>query len=336
MTFTIPNSSGTYDARQAEPDKIDIDILAAGFNAFGVISGCTISATTSSLVLNVAVGVVLNAGCKVPVSAGTVTLTSGDATFARFDIVNVTTSGAVQVTNGTASSTPVFPTIATTSVVALAAVFVPVAAVVTSSSQIVDKRVLISEFDADVPQGRFKNNTASTVYYSVPGVALVSQGTLALTSPADYFFPMFIATTVTFDQLAAEVTTAAVASGVTFRMGLYKADTNWQPTSLVTDSGAIGATSAGIRTFTPGTPIVLPPGRYVGVIAASSTPTMRTVLGTVAGAAYLDTLGSSLIISQFRNARAFAAFPDPGTSWSAVTNAATNPVNMVFLRISTP
>ena len=333
MPFTIPNSSATYDGKQSEPDRVDIDTLVKAFNAGGVISGASATATTSSLVVSLSSGIVLFAGTKITIASGSVTASSGDATNPRFDLLTAATSGAYALVQGTASSAPVFPTPGST-VIVLGALYVPAAATVASSSQVVDKRVIMAETGFEIPTGRFKAS-GTTVYYTIPGVGVTSQSTLALVTAADYFFPMLVSSTVTIDRLAAEVETAAGAVGVTFRMGLYRADTDWQPTALLLDSGTIGATSAGIRTYSPAA-TVLSPGRYLGVMAASSTPTMRTALGSVPGGAYLDTLGATMSITQFRNGRAYAAFPDPGTAWNAVTNAASNPVNMVFLRISVP
>lgn len=335
MTFTIPNSSQTFNAKQAQVDMGDISIFGAGLNAYGLVSGCLPTATTSNLIVSVASGVVLSGGCKVVVGSGTVTLTSGDPTNPRFDLVLVSTSGAISVTNGTASSTPSFPGIVSTSMVALFAVYMPAAASVVSSSQIVDKRLLIAEWDANQPAGRFRNSTASTVYYCIPGVFLTSQTTITVTAGRDNMFPFQVVATITVDQIAMSFGVASTLGGL-IRMGLYKADTDWQPAALVTDSGDLSASSAGLHTFTPTTPLVLPPGRYLTVFNPNnSTMQLEAAIVSSPMQPISDALGTTIFISALQVVRAYAAFPDPGTKWTSGVAQALPFFHPVWLRVST-
>ncbi len=60
--------------------------------------------------------------------------------------------------------------------------------------------------------------------------------------------PIFIAGTMTFDQIVASCDTA-VASSV-FRLGIYGSDTNGRPASLVLDAGTVSTATTGFKTIT--------------------------------------------------------------------------------------
>ena len=45
MSFTLPNLSDAGFADQAEPDKVDFDILAAGSGQTGVLTGCRVASS---------------------------------------------------------------------------------------------------------------------------------------------------------------------------------------------------------------------------------------------------------------------------------------------------
>lgn len=144
MAFTIPNESDAFNADQAEPDKVDIDILVAGLNGNGVVAGCAVAAQgVPDMTCAVASGTIRNAdGTTATVVAGNVTITAADATNPRFDLVVVSSAGVKSVVTGTASASPVFPTIPAASVV-LASVYVPAGGTAIVQGQITDKRVMV-------------------------------------------------------------------------------------------------------------------------------------------------------------------------------------------------
>jgi hypothetical protein len=83
-----------------------------------------------------------------------------------------------------------------------------------------------------------------------------------------FLVPLPVHATMIIDQIAVEVTTAA-AAGVNLRFGIYNADTTTvNPTTLVVDSGNISASTIGVKTYTPASPITLTPALY---FAAFST-----------------------------------------------------------------
>lgn len=144
MAFTIPNSGVAGFADQAEPDSVDIDILAAGLVGTGVVSGCAVTPQGSpDMTVAVAAGTVMVADAPATVTGGNVTITTAHATLPRKDIVVVNGSGTKSVTAGTAAAQPLKPAIPASSVV-LAEVYVPAADTAINANQITDKRVLIT------------------------------------------------------------------------------------------------------------------------------------------------------------------------------------------------
>lgn len=131
---------------QAEPDKVDFDILVAGLNGTGIISGGAVTAQGSpDMTVAVAAGSVQVATTAPAqtVAAGNVVITAADSSNPRFDLVVADNTGAKSAVQGTASATPVFPAIPANSVV-LAAVYVPAGATTITTARIVDKRVMLN------------------------------------------------------------------------------------------------------------------------------------------------------------------------------------------------
>lgn len=145
MAFQIPNDADAAFTSQAAPDKGDFDIIAAGLAGTGVISGCAVTAQGSpDMTLAVAAGTVRVAGVpRATVTAGNVTITTADATNPRFDLVVVSSTGVKSVTAGAPAATPAFPAIPANSVV-LAAVYVPANDTAIGTTQIIDKRVMLT------------------------------------------------------------------------------------------------------------------------------------------------------------------------------------------------
>jgi hypothetical protein len=182
--------------------------------------------------------------------------------------------------------------------------------------------------------GRPKSGTS---YFSVPDINPVSASTTgSILSSTDYYAGFLVRSPIVLDQLAIEV---VAGSATNIRIGLYAADLSWQPVGApLADSGNLDAITPAVKTYSPSAAIVLPPGRYLTVYNADGTPNLRMVRADSPGAAgYDQALGASPVISTWRVARAYAAFPTPGTAWTTTTaNATTATFHSIFLRVTAP
>jgi len=184
---------------------------------------------------------------------------------------------------------------------------------------------------AAVAEGRAKS--ATETMYTVPGVSFVSQTTAVLAASQDRFFPMYIVTAVTLDLLSIQVTVAGAAA-TTARLGIYNANTDWQPTTLVLDAGTVAVDSTGIKSITINQ--ALSAGRYLLVINTDGAPTVRGFRGTGRYTGLIPTLGANAYVETIRNSRAYAVFPSPGTAWDTSVNNSVPLLNVVLTRVSTP
>jgi hypothetical protein len=145
--------------------------------------------------------------------------------------------------------------------------------------------------------GYRKRGTVSPRYYTSPSTGL-AMGTAVLAANTLYAMPMVIENAVTIDQLLINVTTAGTGSSV--RVGIYD-DNNNEPDQRIVDCGAISSATTGVKTYTTGLPISLPPGLYWLVAVCNTTaPQIRgfavggvipllgndATLGTAAGLGY--------------------------------------------------
>ena len=149
--------------------------------------------------------------------------------------------------------------------------------------------------------------------YVIPGHVVVSSSTATFTINRVRYFPIFIDTVTTFDQLLAEVTVAGLA-GETFRAALYNADADLQPTTLIQDFGTLPADAVALISYT--VDLTLPPGRYLLALNTNSaTATLREMR---TAHLFTDDLAANMGINQYFVAQAYGAFPDPGAQWSSI------------------
>ena len=181
--------------------------------------------------------------------------------------------------------------------------------------------------------GRF--NDEGTLQLSIPGVqGATGVGTVAMAIDTVRYYPMVVDHPIQVDQLSVEVTAAGGASTVG-RLGIYHADTDFQPTTLVVDAGTVLVDSTGPKHLAVSPAEVLLPGRYVMAFNSDAAPSLRalrTVHAMWGGIS--DTLGASLLVFQLQATQTFAAFPDPGTQYTAATVSSTGLSFVMFLRVS--
>lgn len=158
------------------------------------------------------------------------------------------------------------------------------------------------------PEGRAKNANG-TVYYSVPGVAF--RGTiLTIMGLERNYQPFRVVSEITVTQMALNVTTAEAGKSV--RLGIYRADEDLQPTSLVVDAGTVSVGTTGKKSLA--VEEVLSPGRYlISFQTDSATAAFR---GWVASTeSLLTSLSANLGAVRFRVATPYEPLPDPGVKW---------------------
>lgn len=196
---------------------------------------------------------------------------------------------------------------------------------------------LAPERDNAFKRGRGKGG--GTTFYTVPGVAFNAVPlTSSLGQNSDRYSPFFVDSPIVVDQLAFEVTTGAALN---VRVGIYPADTDWQPAAgaaPLADSGSISVAATGVKTYTPGTAVYLPRGRYLSVITASANgSSVRAMIGSPPGAPLETALSSTPFETYFIASRAYAAFPTPGTAWtSTLSTDSPGPYHIVVYRITQP
>jgi hypothetical protein len=187
--------------------------------------------------------------------------------------------------------------------------------------------------DPSYKMGRAKA-TGGTVYLSIPGCPVVSTSTASPGNGQDNYGAWFASTPLIIDQLSAEVTTGG---GTNFRMGFYAADANWQPVGApLADSGSLDSVTPAVKTYTPASPIYVPPGRYVSVINADSGTTAFRVFRVAMETAFGTALGSSPFLAAMTVSRAHAAFPTPGTAWTSVTTSTVPLLHYIAYRVTAP
>lgn len=242
MSFTIPNEADAGNANQAEPDKVDFDILAEGSNRNGVDTGCAVSPQGSpDQTVAVAAGHVFINGLLYAVAAGNVSMAAADATNPRFDLVWVDNTGAKGKTDGTAAAEPVFPAIPSNSVI-LAVVYRAANDNTIAAADIVDKRI-------------FQGNT---VQYQQSTADMATRATTALADITDIKFTVRANRTynilVQVPYSCYATTGIGVRIGATFPAGMGIGAVTG-PTTLsagalsggtFTTSGASAALSAGV------------------------------------------------------------------------------------------
>lgn len=146
MPVTYPSSSTSGATVDSVTRAADQAAILAAHDAYGVISGCAVTATSGNMVVSVAAGTTQHGvpGNTATVIAQTVTATNNVTGLSRYDAVIVSSAGVVSIVAGTAATNPLFPAV-TAGSVELAVLLVPTGAtVLTTATNVIDKRVVIS------------------------------------------------------------------------------------------------------------------------------------------------------------------------------------------------
>lgn len=182
-----------------------------------------------------------------------------------------------------------------------------------------------------VPVGR--PIIAATTYLTLPGVSISTTATTAQAANQVKYYPIYVTTPITIDQLSLEVTSAG-AGGTTARMGIYHADINWVPGALIADSGTVAVDSTGVKSAAVA--VTLAPGRYLLCFNSDGAPTLRCARGNLGNTVLLPTLGANPALFSMRGTQTYGAFPATGTAIDTVAGNTVGFDYVVFPRVSTP
>lgn len=174
---------------------------------------------------------------------------------------------------------------------------------------------------------------SGTTQYSIPGVEPTATATQVIAANIVRYCPILVVTPITIDQLMIEVTGAG-AGGTTARLGIYVADTSWQPGALIVDAGTVAVDSLGVKAA--GVGVTLQPGRYLTALNSDGAPTLRVVRGGGMYTGFNVALGATPGISSPNVAQAYGVFPGTGTAWTGAGGTALGPLQYIWSRISVP
>lgn len=184
----------------------------------------------------------------------------------------------------------------------------------------------------EIPDGRGKS--ATETFLTIPGISAQGQTTQARGSNTIYYYPIYVRTPITIDQIVIEVTGAAGA-GEKCRITIYEADKDWQPGVAVIATGEIACDAIAVVT-TGIADTILKEGRYLMACIFEGITTLRTLQYPTILHGYAATLGATPFIRYLSVAQAYGALPDPGTAWDTATQADEGPQYFMFVRVKTP
>lgn len=178
-------------------------------------------------------------------------------------------------------------------------------------------------------EGRPK--TAVTTYLGLPGVDFHSVAVVSVSANRLHYAPFYVTTPMNVDRICCEVT-GNVQVGALGRLGIYNADENWQPTTLVIDAGTVDNSAIGLKSIA--IDVDLPAGRYLTALNTNFGVIFRTIRSGSRHTGLMDTLGSNPILAYMFKNTAFVPFPETGTLWDTVSYGTVGFQHFVFLRIS--
>lgn len=212
MAWTIPNVGAAGNADQAEVHEADLRQLARGFDRFGVISGCAVTAQGApDMTVAVAAGSVLIDSQRVTVTAGNSAAMTADATNPRYYLIEIDTSGAIQLNAGSPVADPQKPAVTSTRVV-LAEVYIPAADTAIESGQIVDKRLMINDVRVRVGDALSGSPALDSPFYIQAATTVVTLASNEATITFPEAFPTGVLAVIATNGDTAASTSAVIGT----------------------------------------------------------------------------------------------------------------------------
>lgn len=177
---------------------------------------------------------------------------------------------------------------------------------------------------------RARARSGSTNWYTIPGFSYHSISTTTLGVNGQRYEPVVVHTPIVLDQLVLEVTT--LGAGLA-RLGIFNANENWQPTTVVVDGGTVDVSSTGFKTASINT--TLQPGNYLFSVNVNVSTGARILLGNVPNQDIGPTAGLP-VLPQWIVTTTFGAFADNPTGWTGLGGDNVPFRHVVYCRIATP
>lgn len=172
---------------------------------------------------------------------------------------------------------------------------------------------------------------SSTVCYSLPGVVLTATSSVASVINTITYDMFWVESEIVLDQMALNVTVGPTGTAK-MHLGIYNADTDWQPSGAALVDNTITISGGATGVVTQSISLTLPRGRYLIARNCNNTFTMRSWRGYPVNVGLEPALASSNIITSGTVASAYGALPS-STPWTAVLTGGDHPI---ILRVSTP
>jgi hypothetical protein len=119
-------------------------------------------------------------------------------------------------------------------------------------------------------------SSGNTKYYGIPSVNVTTVNVgIASVANVMYYSPIQVLSPIQINEVIINVTAANAANA---RVGIYTADSDWQPIDLKFDSGNIDTSSTGFKTIT-GFTSNLTAGYHVIALISDGTPTLEHLRG---------------------------------------------------------
>jgi hypothetical protein len=176
-----------------------------------------------------------------------------------------------------------------------------------------------------------------SAWWTIPGNHIVWPGTTVRELTAGYLFhfPWFLDNPFPIDELGLEVTTALASALI--RVGIYNADTNWQPSTLLLDAGTIDASTTGLKT--KAVSLTIPPGRFMAVATASASVIIRMLTTTGAsmnGVGVGPSIATNPYTVEFWRPFAWGTLPATASPWSGIAYGPNSMMSGVVCRKVAP
>jgi hypothetical protein len=182
MAYTIPDKGEGDNDIQSILFQEDLEVLVAGLTGLDcVLSGLVVTGG-ADMTPAVAKGAVLTNGVLKAVAAADVTIGTADATDPRIDLIVVNSSGALAVRAGTAAAAPKPPARSANDVV-IASVYVPANDTAIATTQITDRRVLISRGPTTI----YKTTTAEVTNTTAAAINILDKTNSGVSIPSGLF-----------------------------------------------------------------------------------------------------------------------------------------------------